>query len=107
MAYDHELAHRIRALLGDTPFDERAMFGGLAFLVGGKMAVAANRAGTLMVRVDSAESEELVSADGVRRMVMGGREMSGWVQVEQQVIEEDAVLAEWIERGIAQARAAR
>lgn len=77
MAYDEELAERIRGHLGDVPVNERRMFGGIAFLVGGNMAVAASGQGGLMVRVDPAETERLVDQDGVSRMVMRGKEMDG------------------------------
>ena len=76
MAYDEELAERIRALVaGEPALTEKKMFGGLAFLVGGNMAVAASGEGGLLVRVDPAESEGLVARSTARPMVMRGREM--------------------------------
>jgi hypothetical protein len=75
------------------------MFGGLAFLVHGSMAVAANRHGQLMVRCDPARAEELVAAAGVERMVMRGREMDGWLQVSPDALEEEAALRHWVATG--------
>ncbi len=106
MAYDEDLANRIReALAGQDAVTEKRMFGGLAFLVHGHMAVAASRTGGLLARVDPARSDELVAADGVERMVMRGREMDGWLQVAADRVAADADLAPWVERGVAAARA--
>ena len=99
MAYDEELADRIRALLGgERDVTEMKMFGGLAFLVGGNMAVAASGQGGLMVRVDPAESEELVASTGARVVEMRGRSMPGWLRVEAAQVEDYASLARWVER---------
>ena len=101
MAYDEELAHRVRAALQDTPdVVEKRMFGGLAFLVNGHMAVAANREGVLMARVDPAESDALVDGRGVTRMVMRGREMDGWLRVAAEAIASDEALTGWVARGV-------
>jgi len=99
MAYDEALAARIRARVGDAV--EKKMFGGLAFLVGGNMAVAASGQGGLLVRVDPAESEELVATTNAELMEMGGRRMSGWLRVD---VADDAELAEWVDRGVSYAR---
>jgi TfoX/Sxy family transcriptional regulator of competence genes len=106
MAYDEELADRIRDLLGPVLAEtvEKKMFGGLGFMVGGNMAVAASGRGGLMVRVDPAQAESLIDGASVSPMVMGGREMKNWLQVALPVVEDDAVLREWIERGVAYAR---
>ncbi len=107
MAYDEDLANRIREqLAGHDAVTEKRMFGGLAFLVDGSMAVAASRTGGLMARVDPGDSQALVRAGGVERMVMRGREMDGWLLVEADRVAEDAGLAAWVERGVAAARAA-
>jgi len=103
MAYDKELAERIRGLLPDQPVSERAMFGGLAFLVGGHMAVAASGKGGLMVRCDPGDSEQLVKEAGASRMEMRGREMDGWLRVAGEAVAEDDVLAEWVRVGMAYA----
>jgi hypothetical protein len=74
MAYDEELARRIRELVDQEPgLTEQEMFGGLAFLIGGNMAVAASGQGGLLVRVDPAESNELVAQTGAQPMEMRGR----------------------------------
>ncbi len=101
MAYDEELADRIRGLVsGEAKVSEQKMFGGLAFLVNGNMAVAASGQGGLLVRVDPAESAELVAASGAEEMVMRGRSMAGWLRVDPGEDE----LAAWVERGVAYAR---
>ena len=97
MAYDEALAERIRALVPDAT--EKKMFGGLAFLVNGNMAVAASGQGGLLVRVDPAESDELVATTPAEPMEMGGRSMKGWLRVPAN----DDVEA-WVERGVAFAR---
>jgi TfoX/Sxy family transcriptional regulator of competence genes len=100
MAYDEALAEKIRSLVGDAT--EKKMFGGLAFLVGGNMAVAASGQGGLLVRVDPAESDRLVESTAAEPMQMGGRTMSGWLRVE--VTGDDDALAEWVGRGVRYAR---
>lgn len=97
MAYDEEVAGRIRALVPDAT--EKTMFGGLAFLVGGNMAVAASGRGGLLVRVDPETSDELVATTAAEPMEMGGRTMKGWLRVPAG---ED--LEAWVERGVAYAR---
>jgi len=95
MAYDEELAGRIRALLdGRADLTEQKMFGGLAFLIGGNMAVAASGRGGILVRVDPEESGELVATTAGRPMEMRGRKMSGWLHVDVADVSDDAVLAE-------------
>ena len=82
MAYDEKLAERIRHELGAEPdVTEMKMFGGLAFLVGGNMAVAASGQGGLLVRVDPQMSEKVLATSTARRMEMRGREMDGWLHV--------------------------
>lgn len=106
MAYDEELADRLREALGAEPgVGEKRMFGGLAFLVEGHMAVAASGRGGLMVRVDPATSEELVDGVLVDRVVMRGREMDGWLRVASAAVDDDEALREWVVRGVAAARA--
>src|SRR3954452_10259136 len=99
MAYDRELAERIRGVLPPEPVAEKAMFGGLAFLVGGHMAVAASGKGGLMVRCDPADSDRLVETPGATRMEMRGREMDGWLRVTSEAAADDAALAEWVRIG--------
>jgi TfoX/Sxy family transcriptional regulator of competence genes len=100
VAYDEELADRIRALVaGEPALTEKKMFGGLAFLVDGNMAVAASGQGGLLVRVDPEESDDLVASTSARPMEMRGREMKGWLRVD-----DDREVAVWVERGVAYAR---
>lgn len=104
MAYDEELADRIRSLLDDRDgLTQKKMFGGLAFLVGGNMAIAASGQGGILVRVDPEESDELVATTSAEPMEMRGRSMAGWLRVDSTDVEADAALAEWVERGTAYA----
>jgi TfoX/Sxy family transcriptional regulator of competence genes len=105
MAYDEQLAGRIRALVGDEPnLTEQKMFGGLAFLIGGNMAVAASGQGGALVRVDPAESDALVADTPAELMEMRGRSMAGWLRVAPEHLEGDDQLASWVARGTAYAR---
>jgi TfoX/Sxy family transcriptional regulator of competence genes len=100
MAYDEELAVRIRSLLGDRPgVTEQKMFGGLGFLVSGNMAIAASGQGGILVRVDPEESDELVATTPAEPMEMRGRQMAGWLRVDTADVADDATLGEWVERG--------
>jgi TfoX/Sxy family transcriptional regulator of competence genes len=103
MAYDEALAERIRAMLPDEPVDEKKMFGGLAFLVGGNMSVAASGQGGLLVRVDPDQTESLLREPGADLMEMSGRTMSGWLRVAPDVLD-DTTLRMWVDRGIGYAR---
>ena len=105
MAYDEELADRIRDLVGDEPgLTEQKMFGGLAFLVGGNMAIGASGQGGALVRVDPAESDALVATTNARLMEMRGRQMQGWLRVDAEDLGTKRRLATWVERGTAYAR---
>lgn len=105
MAYDEDLADRIRELLGDQPgLTEQRMFGGLAFLIGGNLAVGASGRGGLLVRVDKTQAAALVERAGVRMMEMRGRPMRGWLQVDSEQLGTDRQLAEWVELGMSYAR---
>jgi TfoX/Sxy family transcriptional regulator of competence genes len=100
MAYDEKLAERIRALLArKRNVTERKMFGGLAFLLRGNMAVAASGQGGLLVRVDPADSDALV-AKGATPMVMRGREMAGWLRVDSDAVRNAKALESWVARGV-------
>jgi hypothetical protein len=104
VAYDEELAARIRGLVGDRPrLTERRMFGGLAFLIGGNMAVAASGQGGVLVRVDPAESDDLVATTPAEPMEMRGRSMRGWLRVAAADVASDAELGAWVARGVAYA----
>lgn len=105
MAYDDELAERVRELVqGRDGVGEKRMFGGLAFLINGNMAVSASGQGGLLLRVDPAETEQLVEEPGVRRFEMRGREMNGWLRVDADASMTDAQLAGWVDRGVTYAR---
>jgi hypothetical protein len=105
MAYDTELADRVRELIGAEPgLAEKKMFGGLAFLIGGNMAVGASGQGGLLVRVDPAESDALVASSNARPMEMRGREMAGWLRVASEDLDTSAELARWVEVGTSYAR---
>ena len=99
MAYDEVLAERVRGMLPDVPVTEQKMFGGLAFLVGGNMAVAASGQGGLLVRCDPADTDRLVGEAGTSRMEMGGRQMNGWLRVTADVVADDEALARWVAIG--------
>ena len=93
MAYDEDLADRIRAALQHQDgVTERRMFGGLAFLVNGRMAVSASGQGGILLRVDPAETDSVVREDGVSRFEMRGREMDGWVRVDPSATASDQEL---------------
>jgi hypothetical protein len=105
MAYDEKLAARIReAVQGEPGVAEKAMFGGLAFLVGGNMAVSASGQGGMLLRCDPAQTETLVSEPGVGRFEMRGREMNGWLHVSVEAVRSDADLDRWVGVGVAYAR---
>ena len=105
MAYDEDLADRIRELVGGEPgLREQKMFGGLAFLIGGNMAVAASGQGGLLVRVDPARSDELLATTDARLMEMGGRRMAGWLRVDPDDVRSRGELAKWVELGTGYAR---
>lgn len=105
MAYDDELADRVREQLGrEKGLTEKRMFGGLAFLINGNMAVAANSKGGLMVRVDPADTESLLTEPNAAPMQMRGREMKGWLLVEADSSVADDELASWVRRGVSYAK---
>ena len=105
MAYDEDLANRIRELVGlEEGLTEQKMFGGLAFLIGGNMAVAASGQGGILVRVDPASSDKLVSTTKAHLMIMRGRAMDGWLRVDAEHVREKRQLAKWVERGVTYAR---
>lgn len=104
MAYDEELAERVRhALEGEAVIAEKRMFGGLAFLVGGNMAVAASGQGGLMVRIDPADAETLTQEPGVSRMEMRGRAMDGWLRVATSAVASADDLQRWVDIGVSYA----
>jgi len=105
MAYDDDLAARIRELLGsETGVVEKRMFGGLAFMVDGNMAIAASGQGGLLVRVRPDDTEALLEQEHVEPMVMRGREMRGWLRVGIDGAATERQLESWVERGTAYAK---
>ncbi|HEY3715238.1 MAG TPA: TfoX/Sxy family protein [Jatrophihabitantaceae bacterium] len=105
MAYNIELANRLREQVqGDTGVTEEAMFGGLAFLINGHMAVAASREGGLLLRIDPEQTDALVAAPHARPFVMRGRELDGWLRIDPDGLTTDAELERWVSRGVAYAR---
>ena len=105
MAYDEDLANRIRELLADEAgVVEQKMFGGLAFLIGGHMSVAASGQGGLMARVAPEDTEALVAQEHVRPFEMRGRQMEGWLRVDDAGIATQGQLEPWVRRGVAYAR---
>jgi TfoX/Sxy family transcriptional regulator of competence genes len=105
MAYDEDLADRIRSSIPDHDgVTERKMFGGHAFLLNGNMAVAASSKGGLMLRVDPAETDSLVDQEGVAHFEMRGRPMNRWVRVDSSVLSSDEQLQRWVEVGLTYAR---
>ncbi|HEX3461833.1 MAG TPA: TfoX/Sxy family protein [Acidimicrobiales bacterium] len=104
MAYDEELADRIRELLGVEPgIQEKKMFGGLAFLVGGNMAISASGQGGVLVRVDPKQSDRLVETTNAEVAVMGGRSMDGWLRVAPPDLATRRQLERWVRLGAAYA----
>ncbi len=105
MAYDEQLAARLRAALEDEPgLAEKKMFGGLAFLVDGHMAAGASGQGGMLLRVDPAQTEELVDQAEVERFQMRGREMDGWLSVGPGAVRTDEELQGWLDRALAYVR---
>ena len=105
MAYDEDLAERIRELIaGEAGVTEKRMFGGLAFLVRGNMAIAASGQGGILVRIDPGTSDRLVATTKAQVAVMRGRPMAGWLRVGADHLRERRQLAAWVERGTTYAR---
>jgi hypothetical protein len=105
MAYDLELANRIRELVaGEAGVVEQPMFGGLAFLINGNMSVAVSRQGGLMVRVPPDDTEKLLGRAHVSPMVMAGREVRGWIRVDADGVKTKRQLTGWVTRGVDYAR---
>ena len=105
MAYDEDLAHRIREQLADQDgVTEKAMFGGLAFLLGGNMAVGISSSGALMVRVGPDATDEALSRPHTRLFDMTGRPTKGWIRVAPEGVKTKRQLGDWVQRGVRFAR---
>ena len=105
MAYDEDLANRLRELLaGEDAVTEKKMFGGLSFLVAGNMAVAASGQGGLLARVDPKDTDKLLERPHVALMEMGGRSMDGWLRVAPEGVRTKRDLQPWVKRSLAFAK---
>jgi TfoX/Sxy family transcriptional regulator of competence genes len=105
MAYDEDLAGRIRELIAGEPgVTEKKMFGGLAFLIGGNMSIAASGQGGVLVRVPPEETDALVAKPHASRFEMRGRAMDGWLRVDAEGVRTKRQLEPWVKRGVAYAR---
>jgi hypothetical protein len=105
VAYDEDLANRIRELIGAEPdLTEKKMFGGLAFLIGGNMAVSASGQGGLLLRCDPEETDALVKKPHADRFEMRGREMDGWLRIAPEGVRTKRELEPWVKIGVAYAR---
>jgi TfoX/Sxy family transcriptional regulator of competence genes len=105
VAYDEELADRIRELLsGELGLTEKKMFGGLAFLIGGNMSVAASGQGGVLVRVDPTQSDALLASTNASLMEMRGRRMQGWLRVAQEDVRTKPQLEKWVKLGASYTR---
>ncbi|MGH8888773.1 MAG: TfoX/Sxy family protein [Acidothermaceae bacterium] len=105
MAYDEDVANRLRELVsGVAGVTEKRMFGGLAFLIHGNLAVSASSKGGLLLRVDPEQTEALVKQPNARRFEMRGREMDGWLRIDAVAFESDAEFERWVSLGVAYAQ---
>jgi TfoX/Sxy family transcriptional regulator of competence genes len=105
MAYDEDLANRIREAVADEQgVTEKRMFGGLAFLIGGHMSVSASGKGGLLLRCDPAETDALVAKPHASRFETRGREMDGWLRVDPEGVRSKRQLEQWVARGVTYAR---
>jgi TfoX/Sxy family transcriptional regulator of competence genes len=105
VAYDEDLANRIRELLaGESGVVEQKMFGGLAFLIAGHMSVAVSREGGLLLRCDPEETDKLLTQQHTRDFVMRGRPMDGWLRVDDAGVKTKRQLEKWVARGVGYAR---
>jgi TfoX/Sxy family transcriptional regulator of competence genes len=105
MAYDEDLAERIRELMSGQKVVEKKMFGGLAFMIGGNMSVSASGQGGLLVRHDPADTAKFLNEAGASEFAMGGRgPMDGWLRVDAAAVKDKKSLAKWVKRGVDYAR---
>jgi hypothetical protein len=101
MAYDEDCAHRVRELLADEDaVTEKAMFGGLAFLLHGSMAVGISSRGELMVRVGADATADALGRPHTRLFDMTGRPMKGWILVAPEGVKTRRQLGAWVARGV-------
>jgi hypothetical protein len=101
MAYDEDLANRVRELIpADAGVQEKRMFGGLAFLIGGNMSVSASGQGGLLIRCDPGETEVLLREPHARPFEMRGRTMDGWLRIDAEGVRTKRQLQQWVSRGV-------
>jgi hypothetical protein len=105
MAYDEDLAHRVREAVQDQQgLTEQRMFGGLAFLINGNLAVSASGQGGLLLRVDPARASDLLDPPLVRRFEMRGRELAGWLRIDDEALTGQAEFRHWVDTAVGYAR---
>jgi TfoX/Sxy family transcriptional regulator of competence genes len=105
MAYDEDLANRIREVVGDEKgVTEKKMFGGLAFLINGNMSVSASGQGGLLLRVDPEQTDALLAKPHAQPFEMRGRVMQGWLRVEAEGVKTKSQLERWVRRGVDHAK---
>jgi hypothetical protein len=105
MAYDEDLAYRLRDLVAPEPgLSEKKMFGGLAFLINGHMAVSASGQGGLLLRVDPADTENLLADEHAQPFEMRGRSMNGWLRIDPAGLTDDDALERWVAIGVGYAK---
>ncbi|MGA2925195.1 MAG: TfoX/Sxy family protein [Solirubrobacteraceae bacterium] len=105
MAYDEDLAGRVRELIAAEPgVTEKRMFGGLAFLIAGNMSVSVSGQGGLLLRCDPADTEALAGKPHAARFQMRGRELDGWLRVDVEGVRTKRQLERWVDRGVSYAR---
>jgi TfoX/Sxy family transcriptional regulator of competence genes len=105
MAYDEDLANRIRELVSsERGVSEQRMFGGLAFLINGNMSVSASGQGGLLLRIDPTETDALARRPHASPVEMRGRVMQGWLRVDAEGVRTKRQLERWVARGVAYAR---
>ena len=104
MAYDEDLANRLREQFSGEKYTEKKMFGGLAFMIGGNMSVAASGQGGLLVRVDPSSYDALLAEPGAEPMDMGRGPMRGWLRVKPDVLADERTFGAWVTRGVNYAR---
>ncbi len=105
VAYDEDLANRVRELIaGEPAVTEKRMFGGLAFLIGGNMSVSVSGQGGLLLRVEPADTQSLLDKPFALPFVTRGRQMDGWLRVEAEGVRTKRQLERWVARGVAYAR---
>jgi TfoX/Sxy family transcriptional regulator of competence genes len=105
MAYDEDLANRIREIVSmEDGLTEQRMFGGLAFLINGHMAVSASGQGGVLLRVDPAETDSLLAREHAAPFQMRGRSMQGWLRIDPEGLRTKRQLEAWVRRALGHAR---